>query len=138
MKEDIKKKVAMWSGLIIIFLIPIGLFLYNKFVDKPSPLLTSISNKESSTILVTEYNCKYCNMIKNELDKKNIDYYELSKENKDEYKNAFRLLDLDSRYVEPPSLIIVIEGKTYSYLTDITNKKDLNEYLKNYKLNESE
>lgn len=132
--EDIKKKIAMYSGIFIIFLIPISLFLYNKFVEKPSELLLSINEKGDSIVLITDYRCDTCDEVKSILDKKKVTYYELSMESKEEYKNFLRLVDLDSRYIKAPSLITISDGEAYSYLLGIENKDELKAFIDNYNL----
>ncbi len=132
--DDIKKKIAIYSGIIIIFLIPISLFLYNKFVDKPSELLVSINDKKDSIVLITEYKCSTCNEVKNILEKEDVKYYELSKDSKDEYNTFLKIVDLDSRYVKAPTLITISEGEIYSYLLGIDNKDELKAFIDNYDL----
>ncbi len=135
---ETKKKIAMWSGLILVFLVPICLFLYNKFVDKPSEILTTINNGGSGVILVVDVNCDTCGEVGDILKDNNVEYYELEKFNTEEFSNVMRLIDLDSRYVKAPSLITIVDGELYSYLLEIDNKAELLAFIKNYHLGETE
>jgi len=129
----LKRKIVMYSGIIIVLLIPICLFLYNKFVDKPNELVNALNNGGDSVVLIVGNDCKTCNEVKDILNSYNVGYDELNIDDNN-YEAIIRRLDLDGRYVKTPSLVLVIEGETFSYLLDIDEKEELVSFIKNYDL----
>ncbi len=130
---ELKRKIAMYSGIIILLLIPICLFLYNKFVDKPNELVNALNTNGNSVVLIVDAKCKTCGEVKDILAKYKVDYYELNVDD-DNYETIIRRLDLDGRYVKSPSLVTIVKGKTFSYLLDIKVKEDLVSFIENYNL----
>lgn len=130
---ELKRKIAMYSGIIILLLIPTCLFLYNKFVDKPNELVNALNTNGNSVVLIVDGKCKTCGEVKDILAKYKVDYYELNVDD-DNYETIIRRLDLDGRYVKSPSLVTIVKGKTFSYLLDIKVKEDLVSFIENYNL----
>ena len=130
---ELKRKIAMYSGIIILLLIPTCLFLYNKFVDKPNELVNALNTNGNSIVLIVDSNCNTCGEVKEILAKYKVDYYELNVDDNN-YETIIRRLDLDGRYVKAPSLVTVVDGETFSYLLDIKVKEDLVSFIENYNL----
>ena len=135
---EIKRKVAMYSSIGILLLIPICLFLYNKFMVKPNEILTKIADKKDAVVLIIEDDCKACEEVSDILDDSKVKYYEINNNDKVIYEELIRKLDLDGRYVKAPSLINIKSGKTYSYLLGIENEADVIAFISNYDLSSLE
>ena len=130
----LRNRVLIGIFISIIFIISICFFIKNKLLVTESDLEKSIKNKEDILILFTEENCSKCKSYEKKLIDLNVNYFILNKNKEKNYKTILYKIETSNDELIPPTLIYVREGKVYSTLVDIKSKKELEKYLKNYRL----
>lgn len=134
---QLRNRFLMALGLALIFTIPMILFIINRFNEKPSEVIEGIKNKENIIVLVTEDNCQACIKNKDILNKNNISFYEINKDNnKTTYELMLRKISMSSSDAPPPTIIYIEEGKLSSSLVN-PNRDELQSYLAYNKFSKS-
>ena len=131
-RQMVNKAIFIVS-VVLVFTIPLFFVFKNKLLISESNLLKDITNKKEMMIYITENNCKKCNTLKKELDKKDIEYELINKDKSKDYNKIIQRLGLDSSNIYSPTLIYIEKGELISYMVDIESKEYLKEYLNNYK-----
>lgn len=131
--RQLMKKFFIAATIILVFMILLFFFFLNKVVVKEDKIYTSINKNKTIVIYITDSNCSKCNILSKELKRNNVDYKELNKGNK-YYNSIIRKLGISDSNIYTPTLMYVKKGKLYSYIVDIKTKKELNKFIKKYKL----
>ena len=127
------KRLLFAVIIAIIFIIPVAIFVYNKFDNSTSDILAKMK-KEKVLIFINGYKCYKCREIKKVLDEYNIKYYEINKDlNNQNYKIILDKIKLSEEYAPAPSLILVEDGKLSVNINDF-NEIDLSEFFYEYEV----
>ena len=127
------KRLLFAVIIAIIFIIPVAIFVYNKFDNSTSDILAKMK-KEKVLIFINGYKCYECRKIRKVLDEYNIKYYEINKDlNNQNYKIILDKIKLSEEYAPAPSLILVEDGKLSVNINDF-NEIDLSEFFYEYEV----
>ena len=121
-------------GLVIfIVFITLIIMVFNRFYGHYSgEVYDMISDNKTLVFLQTSNDCELCDSVKDILDKNNINYEEVTMSLKDRHEDIYRLLDIDSKKITPPSLFYIKNGDVVSYLNNISSENEVNDFIKNY------
>lgn len=130
--KHLRNRFFLGLAVSIIFLIPLIIFVVNKFGSTEQGIIKTINTKEDILLLVIEENCKSCQNIKKILKDKDVIYLEINKDRENNFQEILRKIDMVESDITPPTLIYLKEGKLYSSLVDpsdneITTYIDTNE-----------
>lgn len=126
------RKVLITILVVLIVVIPVSIFIYNKFDNGTSILFDKMNKK--ALIFVTSNKCIECKSIEKELIDNNVDYYKINKDlDYNNYKIIIKRIKLDEEYVPSPSLILV-ENKELSVNINEFDKVNLEEFFDEYNL----
>lgn len=95
--------------------------VYDDVVADKTFVFLQVSNK-----------CEMCDSVKNVLDEKGIEYQILTMSLKDRHEDVYRVLKIDSKNVEAPSLFYIKKGEVVAYLSGVDNQDELDSFIKNY------
>lgn len=130
----LRNRFYMALGIALLFTIPMLLFIINRFNEKPSKLLTSLTNKESILILVTKDKCKTCKEKKEFLKENQVSFYELNVDKDNNiYEVLLRKISLSKDEIIPPTIIYLEKGILNSTLVN-SSDEELLDYLEYNKL----
>lgn len=129
---ELKRRFLLGLFIALIIVIPILIILFLKFDEKKSTIIKKIDNKETFFLFVENNSCKNCQNFRKILNNEHIDYIVL-KENTKEYDKILDKISISNDDIIFPTIIYIKEGKHYANLPNITNKKDLEEFINNYK-----
>jgi uncharacterized membrane protein len=132
---QLRNKFLFGLTIFIIFAIPIFFLLRNKMFIPDSKIIKSLKNKDSMVILIVDNKCNRCDKSKEVLTKLDVNYFILNKSTNRDYNRILRKLELTEEDLEIPTIILVNEGKLYSYITNIKSKQEITDFVKNYNLN---
>ena len=131
--KEMFNKAKFILAVVLVFAIPVFFVIKNKLIITESSVLRDIQKKEIVLLYITEEDCSNCKKIKKELDNKEIEYKELNKDTNKDYKTIIRKIGLNNSKLYTPTLVYVVKGKTESYIVNIKDIEELNEYIENIK-----
>lgn len=131
---EIRNKVILCIivGLIIV---TVGLiFVFNRFGDKTSEIVSAINNKESLIIYFSSdsNSCDKCDMVKTILDEYDISYYE-ENINTTDSKTILEKLNI-SFDVVAPSVVVIEKGVMTYNIIDIEDQTTIISFIDSNKL----
>lgn len=132
---ELKNKFLIGMGLVILFAIPIMIFLINTYGN--SNVLNKINKKDSFTILVTSKDCDNCSMVNSTLKKNDVKYVKLNSSTNKNYEEIMRKLTIENKSNEFPFIVYVDEGVMKANLFSIESEKDVVEFVEYHGLNNS-
>ena len=131
--KEMFNKAKFILAVVLVFAIPVFFVIKNKLIITESSVLRDIQKKEIVLLYITEEDCSNCKKIKKELDSKEMEYKELNKDTNKDYKTIIRKIGLNNSKLYTPTLVYVVKGKTESYIVNIKDIEELNEYIENIK-----
>jgi arsenate reductase-like glutaredoxin family protein len=131
--RKLAKKFFITTTVILVFMVLIGIILYNKILIKDGSILKDIKNEKSMVIYVTENNCSNCKIIEKYLKKNNVDYKVLNKITDKDYEEIMNKIGVSRYDLSTPAVIYVKKGKLKAYIIN-TNKDEVSKFIENYKL----
>ena len=129
---QLRNRFILGIIIIIIFLIPLLIFISNKSGASDSIIINKINNKEKLFIFITSNNCSNCKEIEKIIKNEKIDYIELNKDKIKNYNYILKKIDISEEEITIPSLIYEENGKNYAILTNI-KEEELIDFIDNYK-----
>lgn len=126
---EFRKRIIIAVIVIIIFSIPLFIFVINNYGYKGSKVLDKLNNKEDMVLLLRNTSCDYCSNITNLLDSNNIDYEVIMVNTDDRYNDIVRVLDIPKNDVLVPELVEVIDGKADNFVVDIQDDNAVLEFI---------
>ena len=126
---EFRKRIIIAVIVIIIFSIPLFIFVINNYGYKGSKVLDKLNNKEDMVLLLRNTSCDYCSNITDLLDSNNIDYEVIMVNTDDRYNDIVRVLDIPKNDVLVPELVEVIDGKADNFVVDIQNDNAVLEFI---------
>lgn len=128
----LRNRFLIGLAIFIVF-ITLIVMIFNRFYGHYSgEVYDMISDKKTVVFLQTSNDCELCDGVKEILDKENINYEEVTMSLRDRHKDIYRLLDIDSSKITPPSLFYIKKGEVVSYLNNISSENEVNDFIKNY------
>lgn len=124
----IRNKLLIGILVVIIFCLPIGFLINNKFGNKKSLIIEKINNKEDFLILVTESENVKCHDIINLLESYNLEFNILNRTEDANYYKTIDKINIEESDITPPTLIYMKEGEFYSFLVS-ERENDIKSYL---------
>ena len=132
---ELKNKFLIGMGLVILFAIPIMIFLIKTYGN--SNVLNKINKKDSFTILVTSRDCDNCSMVSSTLKKNDVKFVKLNSATNKNYEEIMRKLTIENKSNEFPFIVYVDEGVMKANLFSIESEKDVVEFVEYHGLNNS-
>ena len=129
---QLRNRFLLALGITIIFIIPVSLFVYNRFSTK-SELLKNILDNKNLIIYLTKDKCATCDKLKKILDENNISYFEVNTDRSDEYEEIMLRIGMSKEYVVTPGIIYVEKGKMLVNMMEL-DEKSLRSFLINNNL----
>lgn len=126
---EFRKRIIIAVIVIIIFSIPLFIFVINNYGYKGSKVLDKLNNKEDMVLLLRNTSCDYCSNITDLLDSNNIDYEVIMVNTDDRYNDIVRVLDIPKNDVLVPELVEVIDGKADNFVVDIQDDNAVLEFI---------
>lgn len=117
----------------LIFVVPLGFFVFNRFANQTSELLKNIKEEKNVIIFLTSNKCSQCSKIKEILDSNNVAYFELNKDKDTDYKEILFKIDLQTNFVETPGIVYVENGKLSANVMAVEEKL-AQSFLENHNL----
>lgn len=117
----------------LIFVVPLGFFVFNRFANQTSELLKNIKEEKNVIIFLTSNKCSQCSKIKEILDSNNVAYFELNKDKDTDYKEILFKIDLQTNFVETPGIVYVENGKLSTNVMAVEEKL-AQSFLENHNL----
>ena len=130
---ELRNKIVLGLIIIIVFLVPLFIFFYNKSGVTDNKIINKINNEKRLFILIRNSECNNCKNIEKVLKNENINYIVLNKDIIKNYNYIIRKLDISSSDIITPTLLYVEESKNYASLVDIKNESEVEEFINNYK-----
>ena len=118
----------------LIFVIPMSIFIFNKFSTTKSEALKNIDQEKSIIIYLTKNKCSKCEKYKKVLDNNNVNYFELNIDKDEDFKEIMLKIEMSSKYATAPGVIYVEKGKMYANIVDIKGAEELNIFLEKHNL----
>lgn len=129
---QLRNRFLLALGITIIFIIPISLFVYNRFSNK-SELLKNILDNKNLIIYLTKDKCTTCDKLKTVFTENNIPYYEVNIDRNDEYEEIMLRIGMSKSYVITPGIIYVEKGKMLVNMMEL-DENSLRSFLINNNL----
>ena len=126
---EFRKRIIIAVIVIIIFSIPLFIFVINNYGYKGSKVLDKLNNKEDMVLLLRNTSCDYCSNITDLFDCNNIDYEVIMVNTDDRYNDIVRVLDIPKNDVLVPELVEVIDGKADNFVVDIQDDNAVLEFI---------
>lgn len=139
MDEELKHmRNRFFLGIVvsIIFLIPLLIFVINKFGSDEKGIIKNIYDKENMLLLIVEEKCENCQSIKDALKNNKVPYTLINKDREDSFQEVLRKIDMSEKDIAPPTLIYIVEGKLYSSLVN-PSSNELEVYIDTNELSSS-
>lgn len=127
--NEFKNKVIISVIVIILFVIPLTVFVFKTYGYKESEVLDKINNKENMVLLLRNRSCDYCDNIISILDNNEISY-EIVMSTDARYNDIIKALDIPRNEIIEPGLVEVKDGDGIGYVVDIKNKEAVLEFIK--------
>ena len=128
---ELKKKFIIGISLFLVIAIPYLLFLSSKLIKRESKIIKKINNQESMFILVCNDNNDSCKKINKYLKDEKV-AHDIIYEIDNDYTKIINKLDTYKPEVVTPSILVVVEGKTYAILNKVEINEELDTFLDNY------
>lgn len=139
MDEELKHmRNRFFLGIVIsiIFLIPLLIFVINKFGSDEKGIIKNINDKENMLLLIVEEKCKNCQSIKEVLKNNKVSYTLINKDRENDFPEVLRKIDMPEKDITPPTLIYIVEGRLYSSLVN-PSSDELEAYIDTNELSSS-
>ena len=130
--EDLKRRLIISLIIIVIFLIPFFIFIYNKSGATDSTILKKINKDKRLFILVRENKCNNCKELEELLKNKNVKYIVLNKDNVKNYNYILNKIDISPSDIITPTLLYIEDSKNYASLIEIKDINEADEFIDNY------
>lgn len=127
--NEFKNKVIISVIVIILFIIPLTVFVFKTYGYKESEVLDRINNREDMVLLLRSRSCDYCDNIISILDDNGISC-EVVMNTDDRYNDIVKSLDIPRKDIILPELVEVKDGDGIGYVVDIKNKEAVLEFIK--------
>ena len=131
---ELRNKFLLGILVAVVFCVPIIVFMSKNMVTNDSDIYSYIKNRETFIIFVEEKRCSECYKVQDILASKNVSYYVLNIDKTNDYLSILKRLNLSEDSVTTPGIIYVDEGKLYSYLFNIADDEQVNNYISLNKL----
>jgi len=126
---ELKRRVIIAVIAIVIFSIPLLIFVFKNYGYKESDVLDKLNNKEDMVLLLRNTSCDYCSNITNLLDSYNVSYEVVMVNTDDRYNDIVKALDIPKNDIVVPELVEVINGKADNFVVDIDNQDTVMEFI---------
>ena len=130
----LKNRFLVALAITAIFIIPMSIFVVNKFSTAKSELLQNINQEKSLVIYIMKSKCSECDTYKKVLDDNRVSYFELNVEKDSDFKEIMLKIEMPSKYATVPGIIYVTNGKMYANIVDIKSTEELNVFLEKHNL----
>lgn len=127
--NELKKRVIISIVVIIIFVIPLFIFVFKTYGYKESEVLDRINNKENMVLLLRNSSCDYCSEITDLLDDYGVSYEEVMINTDERYKDIVNALDIPENDIVVPELVEVKKGEGVSYVVNIKDEEAVLEFI---------
>lgn len=133
----ILKKILFTFIIVIIIISPLIFYVYNKFDNGTSDLISKINNEDKVLFFITSNNCNKCDKIETVLKQSNVKYEVINIDKNNNYIILLNRIKLNEEYAPAPSLIYIENGKLDTNIYEF-DEVDLDEFFKEKKLYKEE
>lgn len=134
--EFIELRNRFLKGIIVVilFVVPLTIFIVKKFNVEESKVIKSIDEKEDIVLFITDGRCTTCKEIEKILDNIKVKYTLINMDSDRNFKTMLKRLDITTTDIDVPTLIYVEEGKVNSILVSIKTEEEITTFVENYNL----
>ncbi len=129
--KEILKKILIGIIVSIIIFVPMVLFFKNRFMNNETEVLKRINKKDTFFVLIYDNDTKI-NELNDYFKNNRIEYTKLNKSIDSNYDTILRKLEVSKEDIKVPSLLLIEEGKLYSYLNNVKVNEELSLFIDNY------
>lgn len=120
--------------IVILFIVPLTIFIVKKFNVTESKVIKSIDEKENIVLFVTNGSCTTCKEIEQILDNINVKYTSINMDSDRNFKTILKKLDITTTDIDVPTIIYVEKGEVNSILVSIKTEEEITTFVENYNL----
>lgn len=128
---ELRNKFILGVAIFLVVAIPFLLLLSNKLIMKKTKIEKMIDKKESMFILVCSEDKTSCKNINKYLKENKVAHNILYETDKN-YGKIINKLGTYKPEVITPSIIVVVEGETFTILNSVEINEELDMFLENY------
>ena len=129
--KEILKKILIGIIISILIFVPMVLFFKNRFMNTETEVLKRINKKDTFFVLIYDNDTKI-NELNDYFKNNRIEYTKLNKSTDSNYDTILRKLEVSKEDIKVPSLLLIEEGKLYSYLNNVKVNEELSLFIDNY------
>ena len=129
--KEILKKILIGIIISILIFVPMVLFFKNRFMNTETEVLKRINKKDTFFVLIYDNDTKI-NELNDYFKNNRIEYTKLNKSTDSNYDTILRKLEVSKEDIKIPSLLLIEEGKLYSYLNNVKVNEELSLFIDNY------
>ena len=129
--KEILKKILIGIIISILIFVPMVLFFKNRFMNTETEVLKRINKKDTFFVLIYDNDTKI-NELNDYFKNNRIEYTKLNKSIDSNYDTILRKLEVSKEDIKVPSLLLIEEGKLYSYLNNVKVNEELSLFIDNY------
>ena len=129
--KEILKKILIGIIISILIFVPMVLFFKNRFMNTETEVLKRINKKDTFFVLIYDNDTKI-NELNDYFKNNKIEYTNLNKSIDSNYDTILRKLEVSKEDIKIPSLLLIEEGKLYSYLNNVKVNEELSLFIDNY------
>ena len=129
--KEILKKILIGIIISILIFVPMVLFFKNRFMNTETEVLKRINKKDTFFVLIYDNDTKI-NELNDYFKNNKIEYTKLNKSIDSNYDTILRKLEVSKDDIKVPSLLLIEEGKLYSYLNNVKVNEELSLFIDNY------
>lgn len=127
--RDLLKRIGFVIVIILFFTTLLIIIYLKKFNLQETKEEKFLKTKETVFILLRNENCPDCKKIENILKNKKVYYITINENRNKKWKSIQKQIELESNNMNNPTLIFVKEGKSYSFITGVNSKEEIENYI---------
>ena len=127
--SDLFRNLGFAIVLIILFLILFTYVILHRFGGEESSIENKIIKQQDMILFIHQTKCDNCREIKKKLNSHMIYFDEINSNTEKRYQTILRRLNISSKDIVEPSILIIEKGNVVSILVDIQNMDDLEEFI---------
>ena len=134
--EFIQLKNRFLTGvfIVILFSVPLFIFMYKTYLS--SDAMTMISKDKTFVMLVVSNDCEKCDLVKDILKERNINVVKVNKDTNKDYDNIMLKMGITNKKEQFPIIVYVENGEMKANLLNVTTEKMIDEFIEFHQLND--
>ena len=127
--RDLFKRIGIIIAILLFFTVLLIILYLKKYNLQETKEEKVLKTNEIVFILLRNDICSNCKEIESILENKEIHHITINEDRNKKWKNIRVQIEFESSGLNNPTLICVKEGKSYSFITEINEKKEIEDYI---------